>query len=240
MRYDLCPPVLDPCSDVCMDDCAACCTQGPSSPDHPRVPCCRNGSCSGCQAIAGDAPWFYPRVVGCGKLCLLRHDVRLALTPLDRGVLPGRAPHRVVCVSPLGGVRADNVGGGAAAGVCDSGTITMDLHIPVAVTVEDCAGFRYLLRGELPGANGAAMTVSIPICGTVRTLGGSLQLYTKVRVSLCEPLALDDTCDDPSDGAIDVPVNVSVQACLARLIPYGTYGPCNQRPNPPWVFTDAG
>ncbi|GHU79087.1 hypothetical protein AGMMS49992_30710 [Clostridia bacterium] len=161
---------------------------------------------------------------------------------LDGCSLPGRPPHTITCVHALGITpRAHPVGTG---NVCsDDVNISVDgydlvLHaeIPLELIVRDCCGYQYCLRSYF------YEDIRIPLCVRADPVRASSDyLFLKVRVRLCSPYSVPadvsanashvGTCTPVPATGQGIPVGangmrleVLVEACVVKLVPYGVLG----------------
>lgn len=216
------PPELDCCCDECGED----------------GPCCRNGCCAACADFTKNLPYLMPRAIGCGKTERCKQAYCLPLDPecLDRGDLPGRPPHTIVCVKNTGAVVVED---------CldkdnddDAYDYYVRIKIPVDIIVRDCAGFMHCLKSWF------AEKVKIPLTGRVSCLPKRPLIYVRATVTLCAPVRAEseikdlldpdnafeylDVCGDdvPGDEIISFDkcprLKVSVAACVIKLVPCGS------------------
>ncbi|MDR0395804.1 MAG: hypothetical protein LBH66_00705 [Oscillospiraceae bacterium] len=166
---------------------------------------------------------------------------------LDDCSLPGRAPHTVTCVHALGitswardplsappTCSTNNVNENIR--VVDYTDLMLRIEIPLELIVEDCCGKTFCLRSFLRDY------LRIPMCGRAETARQSSDmLYLKSRVHLCEPYGVPpDISINASHSAACSPVPASgagiplgangmrlevlMEACIVRLMPYGVLG----------------
>jgi hypothetical protein len=168
---------------------------------------------------------------------------------LDGCALPGRAPHTVTCVHALGTtpwarnpisapLTCDNSGpsGPDTNITVDNYDLVLRIELPLELIVEDCCGKKFCLRSFIRDR------LRIPMCGPAEPVRqGSDMLYLKSRVHLCEPYSVPpDVSINASHDNICAPIPASgrgmplgynamrlevlIEACVVRLLPYGVLG----------------
>ena len=189
-----------------------------------------------------------PKAIGCGRSHINgRYPLNLCLG--TGGRLPGRPPYNITCVRAKGVSSIEQRTGSGAD--CDSYDLFINVRIPIEIILRDCCGYLYILRSELcgnsgpndiaPGAEQRGIGVRIPLCSRVGLLGDSM-LYVKTRVRLCEtegPITTDNPATSCTSGsAVMVTLDVTVEACVMRLVPYGLMGPDPYSSTMPWFPQD--
>ena len=202
--------------DNCGEGCDADCEFDEPDPDVILKPCCANGCCKTCATIGGDAPYLVPKSLACGRT-RMRHE-RFSTLLEDLEELPGKGDHNIVCVR-AGGVA--NLDFGAID--CDGYELNVLMDIPIEIVMIDCCGFIYTVKSTLP-----MQFVHIPLGFRASHIAdGSAFLYLKVKVRMCDQVQIPE---GSTDAFIDL--NILIEACVQRFIPYGLVGDPNNRMGP--------
>jgi hypothetical protein len=198
----------------CDDDICGGCEFEASDPDIINTPCCSNGCCKHCATIGGDAPYLVPKAIACGRNRMRGKDIEDLLLKLTE--MPGKGPHSALCVRSRGitNVQYVNVD-------CEKYELEMKVDIPIEIVIKDCCGFIYTIKSTIE-----EQSIKIPLGFTVQHLaeGGSF-LYFKVKVRMCEQM------ENVSTGST-FNLNILLEACVVRLVPYGIVGDPTSRFGP--------
>lgn len=167
---------------------------------------------------------------------------------LDGCEIPGHAPHTVTCVHAMGIMPTvfDPTSVGPAPPCCsasntiieaDGFDIILHVEVPIELIIEDCCAYKFCLKSFLRDQ------IRIPLCvPAMQVKCSSDMLYLKTRVRLCQPyLVPPDVSVNASHSAACAPVPVSgrglplggaggmrlevlMEACVVKLMPFGVLG----------------
>lgn len=206
--------------DRCDDGCDNSCEFDDSDPDIITKPCCSRGCCKHCAVIGGDAPYLVPKAVACGRT--RKRAVTIPNLMQIQGDMPGRGAHTLMCVRGMG---VQNV---TYFNTTQEGyEINIRFDIPIEITLKDCCGFVFTVKSTIKAGTVAGVgEVKIPLGMKAKYLGdGGGFLYIKTKVRLCEPV-------DNITANAAVNLNILVEACAMRFIPYGITGDPSTRTGP--------
>ncbi|MDR2505202.1 MAG: hypothetical protein LBD16_03755 [Oscillospiraceae bacterium] len=203
--------------DHCGSTCAAGCEFDEPDPDIITKACCANGCCKQCSVIGGDAPYLVPKSLACGRT--RKRGTNIPLPGITR--LPGKGSHTLVCIR-AGGVTDLSFG----TINCGAYEISVSFKIPIEVVLVDCCGYIFTIKSTITVPSGDIPALRIPLgFQAMNIANGSAFLYLKVKVRLCDQVA------DYQAGQ-SVSVNVLIEGCVQKFMPYGLVGDPNNRLGP--------
>ena len=205
--------------DNCSDDICGGggCEFEDTDPDEIHKPCCANGCCKHCAVIGGDAPYLVPKSLACGRHRMIDEPISGLLSNMDS--MPGRGDHSLLCVRARGVNQVSITG--TPGDQCEGHDLFVQMDIPIEMVLKDCCGFIYTIKGTIP-----EMKMKIPLGFKAKHVSdGGAFLYLKVKVRLCQQM-------DGVDTGSTVTLNILMEGCVMRMVPYGIVGDPTSRFGP--------
>jgi hypothetical protein len=110
---------------------------------------------------------------------------------------------------------------------CAPYAITVAFDIPVEIVMVDCCGYIYTVKSTIHVPSGTIPALTIPLgFNSSNVTNGSAFLYLKVKVRLCEQATLT------SGSNVTGVINILVEGCVQKFMPYGLIGDPNNRLGP--------